>query len=225
MKKIYLVLLIIIPAFFLSVSVNAKEHKIKLNISYDTSKYYYDSPDFDIININISSLKNFKRFEIAPILASRSGMELNLIISTETSEILLLKEEAHQNKEIRKIFFKNFSYLTFKYFQGKKIPDYKISKNTSSYIYDGEKTPQSFSFGVKNKNNWGQHDKSFGPGLASGIGLVYENQVHLYHSGSLNYGYHDDDLHFYFEIEPLWENEFLVAAINYNTYFHQFGLR
>ncbi len=239
MKKTTLLIIIIVSIFIFSISIMADEKQnpnlqkkgIKINVNvdvkFDSSSCCERGPDFNNIKIDISPLTEFKRFEISPIFASRSGIEFNVVFNGKSSNINFFKD----GKPIREMKSKSFSMISLKYFPTKDdIPDYKENKNpvlnypNASYI--DEKTKNSFSLGCKDKDIFEKSNNFYGSsGLVLGLGFVFEDRVHLYKDGAQNIGRNDLDVHFYFEVEPEWENENFTAGINYNTYFHQFGFK
>ncbi|MBI5207134.1 MAG: hypothetical protein HY934_05010 [Candidatus Firestonebacteria bacterium] len=216
-------------AFNISIYASPNMEHIKVKLEMDSTYFRKNQLDFDEININISPSSNIKHFQIAPIFASRKGVELNLIYSGTITHIKFLKEDNASIRLVREMFSHSYSYISFKYLPGNDdIHSYTFDKNPykdTNVSFLGEKTRQSFALGFKSTNLWGNSKLPYGPGLSTGWGLVLENKVHHYlNSVTGQYlGFNDEDVHFYFEVEPQLETKYTTIGVNYNTYFHQFA--
>ncbi|MDD5773062.1 MAG: hypothetical protein PHX78_06300 [bacterium] len=199
----------------------------QINIEVEDSTGISEKCKIDRLDIKSEKNKDYKHWEISPMIASRSGIEFNIMYdSYKTKFSTYEKLDSTNFKHRRTCYGNSVSGISIKYLPGKDdIPSYDKVDNGINLTYLGKKTKQSFAIGFKSRSLHSKNENAGfdGFGMGFGYGFVINDGVHHYISGTDNFGKKDIDVHLYFEFEPAWENRYFILGVNYNTYFQQFS--
>ncbi len=211
---------------FILTANNIYGFQINIEVDEDSSGIS-EKCKIDRLDIKSEKNKDYKHCEISPIIASRPGIEFNIMYNSHKTNFSMYEKLDSTNFKLnRSSHGKSVSGISIKYLPGKDdIPSYVKVDNGLNLTYLGEKTKQSFAIGLKNRSLHSKTENAGfdGFGMGFGYGFVINDGVHHYISGTDNFGKKDIDAHFYFEFEPAWENKYFILGANYNTYFNQFS--
>ncbi|MBI4651491.1 hypothetical protein HY745_09470, partial [Candidatus Desantisbacteria bacterium] len=139
---------------FISAANNIFGFQVNIEIDDADSSKIRKVCKIDRLDIKSEENKDYKHWEISPILAARPGVEINIFHESHKTKISMYEKIDSTNFKLERTRFNNsVSGLSIKYLPGEDdIPKYGKVHNKSSLTYINEKPRQSFTIGHKSRD-------------------------------------------------------------------------